>query len=51
VGPQLKAASTDLRATRTAARRIITPVLVRLARTRPSTRAVILPILRAAAGR
>jgi predicted RNA-binding Zn-ribbon protein involved in translation (DUF1610 family) len=51
VGPQLKAASTDLQATRMAARRVITPVLVRLAQSRPSTRAVILPILRAAAGR
>lgn len=51
VGPQLKAASSDLRATRAAARRVITPVLVRIAQTRPSTRPILLPILRAAAGR
>ncbi len=50
VGPQLKAASADLQATRAAARRVITPVLVRLAKVRPSTRAVILPILKSAAG-
>lgn len=43
VGPQLKAA--------TEARRIITPILVRLAQTRPSTRSLLLPILRTAAGR
>jgi len=51
VGPQLKAASSDLQATRMAARRVITPVLVRVAKARPAMRPVLLPILRAAAGR
>lgn len=60
VGPQLKAASSDPfayrgqakhAAVRAAARRVITPVLVKIAQTRPATRPVLLPILRAAAGR
>jgi predicted RNA-binding Zn-ribbon protein involved in translation (DUF1610 family) len=60
VGPQLKAASSDPfayrgqakhAAVRAAARRVITPVLVKIAQARPSTRPVLLPILRAAAGR
>ncbi len=51
VGPQLKAASASLREERRAAQRVITPVLLKLAKSRPSTRAVILPILKSAAGR